>query len=416
MAILDSLFPASYRGVPFLIESSSVKGGRKQVVHEFPNSDKRYVEDLGLENETISIQATVPTSDYFTIRDSLKRAFEQKGYGTLIHPFYGIRQVAVMSYDISESTSSLGYVTISIEMKQAQDLFSSGETNLQSLSILAAALLSVARDSYGNSYKGTNSYSIATVGAIGAATDIINNIFQAGQNFITRKDTDPDDLAVYNSRIDQLRGNYIAYLANPATSTETFFDKTRLVIVALDALATDGRQGVDIAKRLAGVQLSVPVTAAVTAAQKDRVANQNTLLEMQLVFAFAVYCRNISFYRPNNLDEVEDLRNTLTSLYEGLLGATTLSTEVMSQVQTLRAASNAFLETQALVAPQIQMIEVFGIPLTVIEYQLYGNLEDPVDLNGAQDRTETLRLLNRQDNRDPSNLEGVFKAYISEIE
>jgi hypothetical protein len=417
MSILDNLYPGSFRGVPFLIEGSDVSGGRKQVVHEFPNSDNRYVEDLGLDNETISINATVPSAEYFRIRDSLKAALERKGYGTLVHPFYGIRQVAVMSYSIAEDTTTLGYVKLSLVFKQAQELFSTGVINLENLSLLAASLINANRDGFYDSYAGTSQYSIASTAAFSAGRDIVNQIREAASNFTTRSGTNEEDLAVYRSRINDLDNNLGDYLATSETSTESFYDKVRLTVVALDALASDGRQGVDIANRFSEISLSLPVSTGTTAAQKARTANQNTLLEMAKVFAFSLYCRNISFYRANSVDEVNALREGLTALYEDLLASTTLSSEVRSSIQTLRAASNRYLETQALVAPQIQTLEVFGTPLTVIEYQLYGSLEDEALItDGSLSRTDRLRLLNRLTNQDPTYLVEDFKVYVGEEE
>ena len=51
MSLTNSeLFPCSFRGIPFLIERHTTKSGRKTVTHEFPNSDNRFVEDLGLQS------------------------------------------------------------------------------------------------------------------------------------------------------------------------------------------------------------------------------------------------------------------------------------------------------------------------------------------------------------------------------
>ncbi|MNN99925.1 hypothetical protein D3C81_2196910 [compost metagenome] len=38
---------ASFRGVPFLVDTDSVPVGRRTQLHEFPQRDQPFVEDLG---------------------------------------------------------------------------------------------------------------------------------------------------------------------------------------------------------------------------------------------------------------------------------------------------------------------------------------------------------------------------------
>ena len=69
MTILENLNVASFRGARFLIKSHSTSGGRKTVNHEYPNSDRRFVEDLGELQETFSIQGIIHGDNYSLDRD-----------------------------------------------------------------------------------------------------------------------------------------------------------------------------------------------------------------------------------------------------------------------------------------------------------------------------------------------------------
>lgn len=85
MALLDILYVATFRGIQFLIKDGSTTGGRKNVTHEYPNSDKRYVEDLGLFQKVFTINGTVTGLgvDYTFKRDALIQALEQPNRGIL---------------------------------------------------------------------------------------------------------------------------------------------------------------------------------------------------------------------------------------------------------------------------------------------------------------------------------------------
>ena len=60
----EKLLPASFRGVPFEVSSGSLKGGRRTVVHEYPQRDKPYVEDLGKAARQITIEAFFVGDNY----------------------------------------------------------------------------------------------------------------------------------------------------------------------------------------------------------------------------------------------------------------------------------------------------------------------------------------------------------------
>ncbi|MFT8210855.1 MAG: DNA circularization protein [Symbiopectobacterium sp.] len=85
----DKLRPASFRGVPFQVEDDEGTLGRRVQVHEYPNRDKPYTEDLGRATRRFSISAYLVGDDFFEARDRLIVAIDTPGPGTLVHPYYG---------------------------------------------------------------------------------------------------------------------------------------------------------------------------------------------------------------------------------------------------------------------------------------------------------------------------------------
>lgn len=83
------LQPASFRGVPFKVEDDEGSFGRRVQVHEYPNRDKPYTEDLGRATRRITINAYLIGDDYPDQRDKLIVAVETAGAATLVHPNYG---------------------------------------------------------------------------------------------------------------------------------------------------------------------------------------------------------------------------------------------------------------------------------------------------------------------------------------
>lgn len=106
---------ASFRGVPFFVPAEEESGGRKIVVHEFPSSDKRFVEDLGKLLPSFRVTALVAGLDVMQKRNRLVAALSQPGPGPLVHPYLGPVICAVAGYSASTTISDLGQVVIDIE-------------------------------------------------------------------------------------------------------------------------------------------------------------------------------------------------------------------------------------------------------------------------------------------------------------
>jgi len=118
MALRDELHPASYKDIPFLVNTTSLTGGRKHAKHEFPNSNIQNIEDLGLKPREYKISAIINEPNYRAKRDALLRALDSEGSGVLIHPFYGrIENMAAVDYTLIEDVGILGDLTIQIDFK-----------------------------------------------------------------------------------------------------------------------------------------------------------------------------------------------------------------------------------------------------------------------------------------------------------
>lgn len=91
----DNLYDASFRGVPFSVEGDEGTFGRRVQVHEYPNRDKPYTEDLGRATRRLTISAYIIGDDYAERRDRLITAIETAGPGMLIHPQFGEMQGCV---------------------------------------------------------------------------------------------------------------------------------------------------------------------------------------------------------------------------------------------------------------------------------------------------------------------------------
>jgi prophage DNA circulation protein len=111
---------ASFRGVPFFVESSERGGGRRVVVHEFPLRDEPFVEDMGRRARKFRVEGYVIGGDYMAQRDALLAALEdEEGPGQLVHPYYGIKSAIGETTSTRETRAEGGWAAIGIEFCEA---------------------------------------------------------------------------------------------------------------------------------------------------------------------------------------------------------------------------------------------------------------------------------------------------------
>lgn len=111
---------AKFRGVSFFVESGERSGGRQTVAHEFPYSeDAAYTEDLGLKGREFVVDGYVVGTEYELTRDALLKALETPGPGELIHPYFGTRRVAVVSFRVRQQRAEGGLAAFSITFRES---------------------------------------------------------------------------------------------------------------------------------------------------------------------------------------------------------------------------------------------------------------------------------------------------------
>ncbi|ABE45636.1 DNA circularization protein [Polaromonas sp. JS666] len=140
MSWLDELQLASFRGVPFFVDSAELGFGRRSVVHEYPLRDIPFVEDLGLKARSFTLEAYVLGADYMDARDALMDALAEPGPGRLVHPYQGEKTVSIVGdLKLRESTAEGGMARFTITCVESGELtFPSSDADTAALVELSA--------------------------------------------------------------------------------------------------------------------------------------------------------------------------------------------------------------------------------------------------------------------------------------
>lgn len=142
--LFENLRPASFRGVPFQVDGSDMDTGRRVQVHEYPQRDKPFCQDMGRSTRNLKFDAFVVGENYVDQANALLGAMEEYGPGTLSHPWFGTLQASVTGCSVAFSRE-LGYAKFSLSFVESGELaFPSAADSTAALSRAAATNLSAA--------------------------------------------------------------------------------------------------------------------------------------------------------------------------------------------------------------------------------------------------------------------------------
>src|SRR5690242_9849623 len=95
MSWVDRLRPASFRGVPFRVDTLDTDLGRRVTIHRFAGRSDIEDDDQGPDARTYQIAAYVIGNDYDVALEQPEAALMQGGTGPLVHPTRGEKSVVV---------------------------------------------------------------------------------------------------------------------------------------------------------------------------------------------------------------------------------------------------------------------------------------------------------------------------------
>ncbi|VVM37862.1 hypothetical protein PS619_00125 [Pseudomonas fluorescens] len=110
----DQMLPASFRGISFLIPQASVPVGMKVQLHEFPQRDEPYAEQMGKQAQVHRLVCWIIGDDCFERRDKFMEAVQTPGAGELVHPWLGRLQVKAGEAELTHDFKQGGLAAFAV--------------------------------------------------------------------------------------------------------------------------------------------------------------------------------------------------------------------------------------------------------------------------------------------------------------
>jgi prophage DNA circulation protein len=278
MSWFDQLQQASFGGVPFGVLGSDGRFGRRVAVHQYPNRDKPYIEDLGRSTRRINLTGFLIENslvygggDVIAQREALIAAAESAGPGTLVHPTLGELQVSIPDggLSINEKWDAGRYFEIGFTFIESGERLFPGisQTTPNALNALADALdVSAAADFVTSITRSVNLGLGIVRGAISLGSAVVGTVVGVVSGFAVLAGTVVRDATSLFNLASLLTGNYGRYV-NANVSSAFSGSTGGLSPVTIGTLEAEGAQD-----RAAVTGASAELTSAASALDATSVA------------------------------------------------------------------------------------------------------------------------------------------------
>ena len=389
---ISKLPEASYNDVRFLYQSSSIGGGRKTVTHEYPNSDIRFVEDLGGLRKTYNIEAVVDNNNNNNQRDQLINALDSKNIlGKFVHPEYGAKNVKLINYTINNSKNQLGITTFSITFEEA-DLPVKGE--VESNTGFLSNLRNIAGENVSNKLaKGWKTFTTVKEG-FDKTNKIIKDTGREIKKVAGLVAGAGDGINDFTTSINEIVNNSQALVNSPSILAQRLTNSFNALEVAFD----NAQNVFDSVKNL--MQFKNDTVPTGNSNTRDNILeNQRLTNNLITVNSFAIAYNQASQVDYKNQNE---LSNNIKILKDNFKNISGLDRDSLLELQRIRIEFQKVINDLSISLPKVSNFETNKIPLNVLIYQLYGSL----------DKKEDLKELNKF--KDTSQIEGTIKILSNE--
>lgn len=380
----DKLRVASFKGVEFQYQDSTIDGGRKTVTHEYPDSRIRYVEDLGKLEKTFAITAIVDNNTSYTDRDILIDVLEEEGIGVLIHPEYGTHNVALKGYSVNNNINNLGISTFNLTFEVAeQNRFpQSTKGNKGFLSGLKTRLLGQNEAAFDEAWESVKNKkqqfdsAVATTKSVSREMQRVSAVIEGAVDGINDYVTTLNELVDDATALVQTPSDLSAKLRTAFDNLEVAYNNSQDVFTVVQ-----GMFGFDQRDRNSSGQ---------STQQQQIKNNQDQLNNFVNAAALATAYNAAANIAYTNFDQVNTVNTSLEDGFAAL--PTNLDRDVFQDLLDMRVETSTILTNLAISLPRVTTFKTNKVSLNVLSYSLYGSLERKNDVRDLNQFIDTSRI------------------------
>lgn len=361
---------ASYKGFTNLHWlSDNISSGYKKTLHEYPNRNRGFIENLGLSilkgSATFRVYNAVDNDNI----DAFERVLKSEGAGTLTCPTLGtVEDMEVISWTSQRSGNGLGYVEYTVEFAQTSpnQYPTSTNTNTSFLDRLKAKLLGDNVEAFDNAWNSIKNKKTQTEKALAkiretgkVMVDIAKRVEGAGSL-----------ISDFSNTISVLTTDAVRLMNSPrelATQINIGFD-------SLEASIENTQVLFNVVASYFGYNAGDTNAIGKGGTQRQIRENQqgiNNLIRSGALASAYVYATILEYKTTNELNAT---KQKLKNEYDDLIQQ--LPDDIALTLQEIQTNADRLFDRQILTLPTLETIDVNKQPLGVLVYSYYGSLDN----------------------------------------
>lgn len=441
-----STVAASFKGINFRVRTESITDiGRKKVLHEYPKSDIRFIEDMGQIPSTFSITAFIHGENWIQDSEKLQKALNENTEGRLVLSTLGAYDVFALQYSIEETQSEIGETKFNLNFAIGRknsgpirteatiyDVYDLGDANRRIFGVDYAQLWLIASDIFTLVSSGFDLETLFRASLNTLANYVGNEQLAKALKIVSRMEA--NSASLINSAV-ALAG--IQFNITP--EAEGFFQLISTGmnegvdpgsgVEALLSLATFGNSEQLALNTINGANVinnaidstegtGVPLWPETTAARILRNRNRLTMVNSVRIAGMVIAYEQAAQREYDTKEEIDLIRESLETVYDRLIGTDSsdfdsiqAQQDVKDSINNVRLAALAILDQkqqEAYTVTEIQLPES-GYTSFLLSYALYS--EEFFSTNDVEERAQVIRELNLDQNANfLTQTTNVFKS------
>ncbi len=376
--LFEQLHAASFNNIGFLVKKATTTGGRKVVSHEYVRSDRRFVEDLGLDNRIFKIKGVITGEDYLIKRENLLRQLELPGQGILLHPLYGRVTVTALPYSIDEDLQKTGMAIITMTFQesvaQSQPLPETFPSNA-----LAQQNSSVLNGFVKNGY--VTRFQIPE-NVFGNFADAINQNINVGDFFRSALSAQGPvgNTSEFERALKDFDDNTVTFVTNPSSFTNSSEDLFNQIQTLFDT-PEDSFQFLSTGFVFNSVGINLE---SETPSNRQRENNRKATVDFTRIMSLSAAYNQAAQITFQLQDDLLDTKEQLDTAFNDIVNENRAENNSLDQLEALRDTVNKIFNQQSVNLFRIETINVQTQPVALIAFNHYGDTdleEELVSLN-----------------------------------
>jgi prophage DNA circulation protein len=365
----ENLRQASFRNIPFKVDTAETSGGRRIVTHEYPNRNTPYSENLGRKAREYQIQAYVIGDNYQDLRDRLLDAIELRSEpGVLVHPTLGTLKVLCKDYRLRYDNHEGGLEYFDLTFVEAGE-----NVNPDTRQFTAEAV------------KGAADEAVNEIKSVFAAIVTPNGLpeFVAGDILLDSEDLadqvtlaagigarDPEQTAVLLEDVITFRNDLPEFIQEPATLADTVAG----LILRVRQVYPSAMTAYRAFRNLLAFGDNLPTIPQTTTTRRQQAANREAFVSLVRQASLAGMAQSITAIDFDSYDSAVAVRDEFTDFLDReiiALGSTDFD-RAFQQMETLRTAVVQEVTQRAANLERIKTLTLAStLPALVVAYDLY---------------------------------------------